>query len=113
MVGAALVCVVSLVLSSTVAAEARASGGSVPERRCPGSAHVGTSERAANVVVGRFLRTAVVRPALAPRSCVVSASDARPAAFQFLLELHGTRWLVSSFEVAPGSAEIDTGKMPT
>jgi hypothetical protein len=43
----------------------------------------------------------------------VSAPDAAPAAFQFLLELHGRRWLVSSFEVAPGSAEIDVGKLPT
>jgi hypothetical protein len=43
----------------------------------------------------------------------VSSPDARPAAFQFLLELHGRRWLVSSFEVAPGSAEIEMENAPT
>jgi hypothetical protein len=43
----------------------------------------------------------------------VDAPDAAPAAFEFLLELHGERWLVSSFRTAPGSAEIDLSKLPT
>jgi hypothetical protein len=43
----------------------------------------------------------------------VSAPDAAPAAFEFLLELHGRRWLVSSFEVAPGSAEFEPENTPT
>jgi hypothetical protein len=152
LIGAALVCVVSLALVAEAAA-------GPPERRCPGTAHLGTSERAANAVVERFLRTALLPRPPAQRSCRpptltvpglvhpryetrfpaqitawfqlapkvrnprglweyagflhVSAPDAAPAAFEFLLELHGRRWLVSSFEVAPGSAEIDTGKMPT
>lgn len=43
----------------------------------------------------------------------VSAPDARPAAYQFLLELHGRRWLVSSFEIAPGGAEVEIANAPT
>jgi hypothetical protein len=43
----------------------------------------------------------------------VSAPDARPAAYQFLLELHGRRWLVSSFEVAPGAVEVEVTNAPT
>jgi hypothetical protein len=43
----------------------------------------------------------------------VSAPDVRPAAFQFLLELHGRRWLVSSFEVAPGAVEVDAANAPS
>jgi hypothetical protein len=43
----------------------------------------------------------------------LSAPDVRPAAFQFLLELHGNRWLVSSFEVAPGAVEVNPENTPT
>ena len=153
-VGAVLVATMAL-----VAVDADASVEGTPERRCPGAAHVGAGERAANAVVELFLRTAVVRPASQPRSCRrptltvpglvppryetrfpaqiaawfqlaprirnarglweyagflhVSSPDAAPAAFEFLLELHGRRWLVSSFEIAPGSAEVDIGKAPT
>jgi hypothetical protein len=157
--GAVLVAAVALVVTSVTTLEAGASVRSQPARLCPGSAHVGGSERAANAVVELFLRTAVVSPVAQARSCRwptltvpglvhpryetrfprriaawfqlaprirnarglweyagflhVSAPDAAPAAFQFLLELHGRRWLVSSFEAAPGSAEIDVGKLPT
>jgi hypothetical protein len=43
----------------------------------------------------------------------LDAVDAEPAAFEFLLELHGRRWLVSSFELAPGSAEVNFGNAPS
>jgi hypothetical protein len=43
----------------------------------------------------------------------IDAPDAKPAAFELLLELHGDRWLVSSIRRAPGSAEIDLSKLPT
>jgi hypothetical protein len=116
----------------------------------------GSSERAAERVVQRFVRVAVVN---APSACDTStltlpglahpryptgapgkvvgwwqlaprvtnakglweyagflwldAPDAAPAAFEFLLELHGKRWLVSSFAVAPGDSEVDLAKAPT
>jgi hypothetical protein len=43
----------------------------------------------------------------------LDAADAEPAAFEFLLELHGRRWLVSSFELAPGSAEVNYANAPS
>jgi hypothetical protein len=43
----------------------------------------------------------------------VDAPDADPAAFRFLLELHGRRWLVSSFEVAPGAVDVAVENIPT
>jgi hypothetical protein len=43
----------------------------------------------------------------------LDAADAEPAAFEFLLELHGRRWLVSSFELAPGSAEVNFANAPS
>jgi hypothetical protein len=116
----------------------------------------GSSERAAERVVERFVRVVVVRSGsscesqtlelpglehpryatqapgqvvgwwqLAPRITNakgvweyagfmwLDAPDAAPAAFEFLLELHDGRWLVSSFAVAPGGAEVDPTKAPT
>jgi hypothetical protein len=164
---AALLCVAVATAGATLSlpglwstpATAGAAVARAPERTCPGAAHIGASERAADAVVELFLRTAVVRPARPGRSCLpptltvvrlahpryetrfprriaawfqlapriknagglweyagflhVASPDAPPAAFQFLLELHGTRWLVSSFEVAPGSAEVEVGNAPT
>jgi hypothetical protein len=142
---------------ATPAVESHAAAASTrPALSCARHGHVGTSERAAGVVIQRFLRTTVVRAAgecepstlavaglesarydtrlpervdgwyqLAPRVrnaeglweyagfLWVDAPDADPAAFEFLLELHGKRWLVSSFRRAPGSAEIDVSKLPT
>jgi hypothetical protein len=43
----------------------------------------------------------------------LDAADAEPAAFEFLLELHGRRWLVSSFRRAPGSAEVNFANAPS
>jgi hypothetical protein len=43
----------------------------------------------------------------------LDAADAAPAAFEFLLELHGRYWLVSSFERAPGSAEVNFANAPS
>jgi hypothetical protein len=43
----------------------------------------------------------------------LDAEDAEPAAFEFLLELHGRRWLVSSFRRAPGSAEVNFANAPS
>lgn len=43
----------------------------------------------------------------------VDAPDAQPAAFEFLLELHSNRWLVSGFRRAPGSAQLDLSNLPT
>jgi hypothetical protein len=127
-----------------------------PSSHCARRGPAGASERAAGVVIERFLHTTVVgipggcgsstlavaglAPAryetrlpqrvdgwyqLAPRVrnakglweyagfLWVDAPDADAAAFEFLLELHGNRWLVSSFVAAPGSAEVDPAKMPT
>jgi hypothetical protein len=122
---------------------------------CAQRVAVGSSERAAERVVGLYLRKVVVgraacaesrlsvagldptryetsRPAsvegwwqLAPRIknprglweyagfMWLDAADAEPAAYEFLLELHGSRWLVSSFERAPGSAGVNFANAPS
>jgi hypothetical protein len=130
---------------------APASTGEPPCKPMP----AGATERAADRIVERFLRLAVVQGRascdeamgipglehpryatrmpgrvagwwqLAPRIrnanglweyagfMWIDAPDAPPAAYEFLLELHAERWLVSSFAKAPGSAEIVIENAPT
>jgi hypothetical protein len=43
----------------------------------------------------------------------VSAPQTAPAAYEFVLELHANRWLVSSFQAAPGAAAVDFANAPS
>jgi hypothetical protein len=167
--GAALLAATLTALGATVAgfgvfegATAAAASHARLTGECERPLPTGASEPAAEAVVERFLRVAVVLdtsgktdsrrcgverlgvPGLAPARYPTSAgrqvegwyqlaprirnargvweyagflyvhSPSTPsAAFEFLLELRGQRWLVSSFRVAPGSAEVDFTKAPT